>query len=365
MHVRQLSSGSWRWIVQHRGVKRNGTSPTRARAILDGSRALVELGADHPAKIRATVDELLVAWQAEHEAEWSPTYAADVRHVCGHLPPAFLARDIGTVEPAVIATLQRTLTKQGWSAHRIQRVRGCLSGAYGMAVTYGWAQRNPVRDVNPPTVEQSDVHAPNDYSVRLLLESVPDRIRLVLWLAAVTGCRLGELVALRWADLDGGTLTVRRAVVYTPATGTVIREKTKTGRKGDRRLDLDDDTLAMLIAHRDNQRINAEERRLPVPVYVFSHDGGVSPWRPGYVGLAFRRARAGVPGATAVRFHDLRHYVATTMLADGEPLIDVAAQLGHSTPATTARVYAHYLPGRGKESATKRAGRLGPRRPNG
>jgi integrase len=139
----------------------------------------------------------------------------------------------------------------------------------------------------------------------------------------------------------------------------VVREKTKTGRKGDRRLDLDDDTLALLEAHRAEQAATAEARRLPAPVYVFSHDGGVSPWRPGYVGLAFRRARAGVPGAN-VRFHDLRHYVATTMLADGEPLIDVAAQLGHSTPATTARVYAHYLPGRGRESATKRAGRLRP-----
>jgi integrase len=361
MHLRKLPSGKWRWIVQHRGQRRDGTAPTRARAILAGSQALVELGADHPASVKATVDELLAAWQAEHEAEWSPTYAADVRHVCGHLPPAFLARDIGTVEPAVIATLQRTLTKQGWSAHRIQRVRGCLSGAYGMAVTYGWAQRNPVRDVNPPTVEQSDVHAPDHDAVRELLEAVPDRIRLVLWLAAVTGCRLGELVALRWSDLDAGTLTVRRAVVYTPATGTVVREKTKTGRKGDRRLDLDDGTLAMLEAHRVDQAATAEARRLPAPVYLFSHDGGVTPWRPGYVGLAFRRARGDAP----VRFHDLRHYVATTMLADGEALIDVAAQLGHSTPATTARVYAHYLPGRGRESATKRAGRLGPRRPNG
>jgi integrase len=94
---------------------------------------------------------------------------------------------------------------------------------------------------------------------------------------------------------------------------------------------------------------------------MFSHDDGHTPWRPGYVGLQYRRLRRTIPGAEHVRFHDLRHYVATTMLLDGENPLEVAAQLGHSNPSTTLRVYAHYLPGRGAESASKRAGRLNPR----
>jgi integrase len=177
----------------------------------------------------------------------------------------------------------------------------------------------------------------------------------------LTGCRLGELVALRWDDLTGHTLNVRRAAVYTPATGLVVRDQTKSGRKGDRRLELDDDTIQSLDDLRLDQATTADLQGLPAPVYMFSHDAGVTPWRPGYVGLEYRRLRAKVPGAERVRFHDLRHYVATTMLLDGENPLDVAAQLGHSTSATTLRVYAHYLPGRGGESTRRRADRL--RRP--
>lgn len=359
MHARRLPSGKHRWIVQYRGQRRDGTTDTRARAILEGSRALVELGADHPAKIRATMEELLTAWQAEHEDEWSPTYAADVAHVCAHLPDTFLARDIATVEPAVIATLQRSLMKQGWSAHRVQRIRGCISGAFGMGVDYGWTPRNPVRDVKAPNVERSDVTAPEHDVVRELVASAPDGIRLFLRLAAVTGARRGEIIALQWRDLDAnGTLAIRRSVVQVAGQQPVVREQTKTGRKGDRRLELDDGTLTLLAVHRETQAATAADRRLPAPVFVFSHDAGVSPWRPDYIGLAYRRHRDTIAGAEHVRLHDLRHYVATSMLIDGEAPVDVAAQLGHSTPATTLRVYAHYLPGRGRESTKRRAGRL-------
>lgn len=343
--------------MQHRGVRRDGTALDRGKAVLAASRALVELGADHPAGVSATVEDLLTAWQYEHEDEWSPTYRVDVAHVCAQLPAAFLARDIGTVEPAVIATLQRSLSKAGWSTHRIQRLRGCLSGAYGMAIDYGWTPRNPVRDVKAPKVERADVTAPDHDVVRRLLATAPRQIRLFLWMAANTGARRGELLALQWDDLQGRTLLIHRAVVQVAGEAPVVRG-TKTGRKGERKLDLDDVTLALLEEHRTAQAATATERRLPEPVFVFSHDAGASPWRPDYIGLAFRRHRKTVPGAERVRLHNLRHYVATSMLQDGEPLIEVAAQLGHSNPRTTAAVYAHYLPGRGGESAARRAARL-------
>jgi integrase len=358
MHIRELPSGRQRWIVQFKGQRRSGTEAGRPQAILAASRALVELGDAHPASVNATVEDLLTAWQDEHGDDWSPTYRVDVAHVLQHLPRAFLERDIQGVEPAVVATLQRTLLRQGWSPHRIQRVRGCISGAYRMAVDYGWTNRNPVADVRAPKVERADVTAPELDMVRRILDTAPVTIVLFLRLAAITGARRGELVGLQWRDLDGSDLSIRRAVVQVAGSGPVVRG-TKTGRKGERKLELDAETLELLDKLREAQRSNATERMLPVPVFIFSHDAGVSPWRPDYITQAYGKYRRTIPGARSVRLHDLRHWVATDMLQRGTPLIDVAGQLGHSNPRTTAAVYAHVMPGRGGDAARDRASRLG------
>lgn len=358
MHVRSLPSGRWRWIVQHHTARRSGTAATRPLAVLAAAQALVDMGAPHPGAVSATVEDLLTAWQDEHQDEWSPTYRVDVAHVLQHLPRAFLERDTQGVEPAVVATLQRTLLRQGWSPHRIQRVRGCISGAFRMAVDYGWTNRNPVADVRAPKVERADVTAPELDVVRRILDTAPVTVRLFLRLAAITGARRGELVALQWHDLDGSDLSIRRAVVQVAGEAPVVRG-TKTGRKGERKLTLDVETLELLDAHRTTQAETAEARRLPDPSFIFSHDAGVSPWRPDYITQAYGKHRRTIPGARSVRLHDLRHWVATDMLQRGIPLIDVAGQLGHSNPRTTAAVYAHVMPGRGGDAARDRAARLG------
>lgn len=358
MHVRQLPSGKWRWIAQRNGQRRSGTQTTKTAAKNAGRDAEYELGGNPRNVTHSTVEDLLTAWQAEHEDDWSPTYREDVRHVCSHLPRAFLDRDIGTVEPAIVATLQRTLLKAGWSAHRIQRVRGCISGAYRMGIDYGWTARNPVRDARAPKVDRSDVTPPEHDVVRAILAAAPANLRLFVWLAAITGARRGELVGLQWVDLSGRNLAIRRRVVQVAGEAPVVLDNVKTGRKGNRRLELDEATVAMLASHHVAQTEVAEARLLPAPVFVFSHDAGVSPWRPDYPTQAFVKLRNTVPGAQSVRLHDLRHYVATTRLQDGDSPIDVAADIGHSTTRTTLTVYAHYMPGRGGASAARRAARL-------
>jgi integrase len=357
-HFYQLPSGNFRWIVQYQGQRRDGTAPTRGEAILAGSQAVIELGGYRPTRIDLTVGELLDAYRHEKAGVWSPTYADDMATVLARLPATFTDRHVAHVGPPIVAALERQLTRDGWSAHRIHRVHNAVSGAFRLAVAYGWAHENPARDLSPPTFDKPDVNPPAHDVVHRILDASPDRLRLFLRLAAITGARLGELVALRWDDYHGDVLTIRRAAIYTPGTGLVVREQTKTGRKGDRRLELDAGTVQLVDVHRSEQAGRASAHNLPAPVYIFSHDAGITPWRPGYAGLEYRRIRAKVPGAERVRFHDLRHYVATTMLLDGENPLDVAAQLGHTNPATTLRVYAHYLPGRGGESAAKRAGRL-------
>jgi integrase len=166
-----------------------------------------------------------------------------------------------------------------------------------------------------------------------------------LVLAAVTGARRGELLALRWPDLDLdlGTLTITRAISEGP-DGPVEHQRPKT-RGSVRRLALDENTVAILAAHRSrlDDTSSACGIGFPSAAFVFSHEpDGSAPWRPGFVSLKFRRLRHAV-GLDEVRLHDLRHFVATTLLGAGVDLPTVAGRLGHAGGGrTTLAVYSHF-----------------------
>jgi integrase len=139
-------------------------------------------------------------------------------------------------------------------------------------------------------------------------------------------------------------------LAYAPESG-VVQTEGKTGKAGHRVVAIDADLVAELKAHRVAQVEMALAAGLPKPVWVFSHDAGVTPWRPDHVSREFRRLRdkAGVP--STVRLHDLRHFVATELLAAGVPLKVVSERLGHRQLSTTADTYGHYVPAADKEAA--------------
>ena len=358
MHVRKLPSGRYQVLVKHNGKRASASARTLAEARQRGAELVFKLGGQ-PRDDTATVEALLAMHLAAVEDDWSPTTLADANSVVRLLPQPFLERRVRDVSPAVIAGLYRQLTAQGVSAHRLRRIRMVLSGAWKRAISYEWAVSNPCRDVPMPKVTKPDLHPPSDDQVRAVLAETDGAVQLFIRLAVVTGARRGEVVALQWCDVDvdRAELDIRRSLVQTPGSPPVERH-TKTGSKGYRVLSLDLPTVAQLRRHRAVQVEQAVANGLPAPVWIFSHDGGVSPWRPDYVSREFRRActAARVPG---VRLHDLRHYVAVTMLTDGEAPADVAGQLGHASVATTLSTYWRHLPGRNRDATDRRAARLG------
>lgn len=352
MHVEKLPNGrGYRVYVHHRGRRRSATRRTRGDALHAGAELLLELGGGS-APTGVTVGEMVAGHLSD--AAWSPTTLTDARRVVDRLPEAFMRRAVHDVTAAVLAGLYRQLARDGWTDHRIRRAHMVLSVSFADAVTYGWCPMNPCRDAKPPTGERPRVRSPQHSEVRSVLEQADPRLGLFLRIACCTGARRGELVALRWPDidLDAGEVTIARSIVYTPADGLTERP-TKTGAKSHRRLALDPGAVQALRLWRAEQSIAGMQPEQ----WVFSHDAGGSPWRPDFISRLFRLARDRA-GVTGVRLHDVRHYVATTMLQDGEAAVDVAAQLGHASVATTLSVYAHYLPGRGRDSAERRAARL-------
>ena len=167
---------------------------------------------------------------------------------------------------------------------------------------------------------------------------------MCLRLAAATGARRGEVVAIRWVDLKGSRLTIRRSLVE--SEGQLFERRTKTGSKGHRTIAVDAETMRAIDALRVRQRAIAKEHELPEPVYVFSFDAGVTPWRPDYVSLAYGRL-----SRREYRLHDLRHYHATQLLAAGVPVTTVSKRLGHTSTAVTLNTYGHWLPEQDRDAA--------------
>ena len=236
----------------------------------------------------------------------------------------------------------------------IRRVHGIIRRALTQGVRWGWLSHNPALDASPPRVPLRDLKPPTpDEVVRLfqLAQKSDPELATFIVLAASSGARRGELVALRWRDLDfdRDTLSIERGVVL--VDGKLIEQGTKTHQS--RRVTLDAGTVATLKEHKARAEANARAAgtRITKDSFVFSRtiDGSI-PWRPDATTRDFR-VLCKKAGVTGVRLHDLRHYVATRLLASGIDVRTVAGRLGHRNPATTLNVYAHFVPEADRDAA--------------
>ena len=167
----------------------------------------------------------------------------------------------------------------------------------------------------------------------------------------MTGMRRGEILGLRWqdVDLDRARLSVRQALV---AVGyDVIRSTPKSHSA--RVIDLDAETVTRLRAHRARQD---EERRQWGTDYqdqdlVVAKENG-EPIHPHTFSQSFERLVAKAAVRT-IRLHDLRHTHATLALKAGVPVKVISERLGHESPAFTLKQYAHVIPGMQAEAAAQ------------
>ena len=229
----------------------------------------------------------------------------------------------------------------------VRQTHAIIRRALNQAQRWGWISANPAALASPPTVRSRPVSPPEPQGVvELIAEaeaSVPDLACLLL-MAATTGARRGELCALRWSDLDLKTQTVLISRALVEGRGSELVEKdTKT--HASRRISLDEGTLAELERHRERCRERARACGVSVgaSAFLFSDDpDGARPLVPNDVTKRFIRVRKAV-GLDSVRLHDLRHFTATRLLAEGVPVRTVSGRLGHSNAATTLGVYAHFV----------------------
>jgi integrase len=243
----------------------------------------------------------------------------------------------------------------------IRQCHAILSSAYAAAVRWGWVAVNPMSTAQKPRLPTPDPDPPSpEEAARIVAAAWAEDVDwgLLVWMLLVTGARRGEVLALRWENLDlgAGVLSIRHSVSEQGGTPTIKDTKTHQSR----RISLDASTVALLTEHR--ARVIEVRGDLGAEftdqLFVFSYQPDhIRPCNPS--GITHRYARMVAKLGIRTHLHAIRHYSATELLASGVDLRTVAGRLGHgSGGVTTLRVYAAWVARADQAASELLAGRF-------
>jgi len=304
---------------------------------------------------RQTVGEYLINWSAGAQATvrastWYRYNSLITRHLLPHLGHLGLA----TLQPPDCGAAFAAMSKLGLKPRTIIQARAVLGRALREAEIAGLVTRNAARLARPPRVAHAEMLTLTRIEARTLIEAAQtERLGTIYSVALASGAREGELLALRWADIDWerGSIRIQRTLQRTASALVFTEPKTSSSR---RTIPLGVSTMKALQRHRVAQ---AEERlgcglgKAAEEDLVFATEAGT----PVDAGNFLRRThyplleRAGLP---RIRFHDLRHTAATLLLEAGVHVKVVAERLGHATPSLVMNTYGHATDRMQKDATT-------------
>lgn len=328
---------------------------------------MAKVGATTVAKLPATLQTLLEEFFHQHaDRNLAPKTVERYHDSVEYLDPVLLAMTLTEITPLHLnrewarllnsgGHTRKNRTPRPMSAKTVRNIAGVVSSAFARALRWGLVTSNPVTTSEPPRVKKHLAMALTAAQQGMLLDAAtsPWCIKTYLELDAATGCRRGELLALRWLDFVNGCLFILRSLTQT-RHGLEFKG-TKTEKP--RRVVLPESAITALEAHRMQQ----DEFRLQFgPDYrsdldlVFANPDG-TPLKPdsisATVSALFKRLK--IPKPKGASLHLLRHSHTSILLAQGVPLPAVSARLGHSSVRITQEIYAHMITGQDEEAARK------------
>jgi integrase len=275
----------------------------------------------------------------EHVLERKPTTIQDYRiMLAAHLEPFFGGKPLERVSADDVLAYIKAKTRAGLSMKTITNHLSFLHSIFSFAIKRRWTTANPVAAVDRPRTGDSDpdIRFLTIKEFEALLAAVPDDLlgatERPLYLAATTtGLRQGELLALRWRDVDFSAGAIRCRQRYT--RGAFGSPKS---RRSSRAVPLSDRLANVLKAHRKASAYRADDD------LVLCHPETGHVYDASKLRKRFKKALAAA-GVRQVRFHDLRHTFGTHMAAAGAPLRAIQEWMGHRDYKTTS-IYADYAP---------------------
>ena len=320
------------------------------RAMADRDTGLVFEGEDQ------TLSAYLDRWsKGSVKGSVKPsTYESYERMIRNHIKPALGHRKLKNLSPDHVQYFYQAKLDTGLAPGSVRLMHGILHKALEQAVKWGAIPRNVCKAVTPPKPSPQEIRPLDAEQAKQLLEaSCGDRLEALYVLAVTAGLRIGELLGLKWEDIDTGA--VGRAVLCVRRTRSQARTgptfTTPKNGKG-RNINLTARAVEVLKRHRARQ---LEER---LKMGSLWHDHGLVFCTTAGKPLDFRNVatasfkpllkKAGLPD---IRFHDLRHTCATLLLSRGHHPKLVQELLGHASVALTLDRYSHVLPGMGDQTA--------------
>jgi len=328
---------------------------TRAEVAEKLTRAMADRdnGLDFDAK-NVRVGEYLDKWltDAVRDTVRPSTYERHEALIRLHIRPTLGRLKLKVLTPAHVQGLYRDRLDSGLAPATVQKIHVILHKALAQAVRWSLVPRNVTEAVKAPRPTPKEMKPLSREETRRLLEgSQGDHLEALYILAVHTGMRQGELLGLKWddVDLENGVIHLRRTL--TRHKGRLFLGETKT--KGSRRtVNLTEPAIEALRGHLQRQLGEMEQLG---DLYkdqglIFSTQAGtpINPTNLRKRSLEPLLRKAGLP---KIRFHDLRHTCATLLLGQNVHPKYVQELLGHATVAITLDTYSHFIPSMGTQTA--------------
>jgi integrase len=358
---RPKDSGDWWVFIDHQGdrkAKKIGRDKRLAIEVakkIEAKLILGEMNLEKPDNKAPKFVEYAKTWiDVTVPATCKPSTVSSYKGLLdNHILPQFGPKPVNEINRLMVKNFLMGKYKSGHASSTVGHMKSAISGVLNLAVDDEVIPANPTHrigkifrvkhiqdNINPLDREELSIlletfvaHFPNHYPLALLL--------------ARTGMRLGEAVALKWADIDfhGRFINVERGF---------SRGKIETPKSGkSRRVDMSKQLANVLSELKHRRKIETVKKGWKkMPEWVFVSSLGTSldinNWRRRIFDKALEKA-----GLRKVRIHDLRHTFASLLIQAGESLVYVRDQLGHHSIRVTVDIYGHLAPG-GNKAAVDR-----------
>lgn len=352
-HIRKRGERSWE-LKYDVGVGANGQRKTRYASFKGTKRdAAIELAklitaataGEQVDPSRVTLGEFLDGWKRDWcKSNVSPKTAERYEELVRlHVVPHIGETRLQKLRAVQLVELYGKLAAK-LAPRTIGHVHRTLHQALSQAVDWDLLNVNVASRVKPPRVEDDEVEILTVEQLQAVMTSARDGwINPIAKLALASGLRRGELLALRWQDLDlvAGRITVARSLEQTKAGLRFKEPKTKRGR---RTISLPATGVDDLKAHWSSQqeiRLRLGIGKSPPTSLVFCDVNG-APLIPQTVSQTWMKVTAAAK--VEATFHSLRHTHVSHLIAAGVDILTISRRIGHSSPVVTLKTYGHLMP---------------------
>jgi len=352
--IYQRTNGNWRAQISIMGKRLSYTAETRkeAQKWVREIRNEMERGLTHEGA-RITFGEWLDEWlvsKKHHVAVQTQSYYSQI--IRDYIKPVLGRIRLRELNARQIQRFYNVKVSEGVGLRTVQKTHTVIHASLNSARKFGIIPFNPDDATNPPKPKSKAMKFLNREQARKLLEvskETNDRYYPLYYLAVVTGMREGELLALKWenVDLNKGILNVIFNLKRIPGGGLEIgKPKTESSIRS---IKLGINTIEVLRSQKKNLENEKENDYWQDEGFIFPSSIGTAV-DPSNLIKQFRKLleKAGLP---RIRFHDLRHTAASLMLNNGIDVLVASQRLGHAKPSITLDVYGHLMPSMQNEAA--------------